>query len=145
MGTSFEKIYDGFLKKVTDYSLGELNPEDAEDILFSLLESSVNTIREFRIGSFEYDENAKCFNHVLTHIEEQVAILGMLEFWIGREKSSALYTQQFIATKEQNFFQQRLHMQTLSDIEDKIRRDRNRLLSRYKVLNNTYLENEVVL
>lgn len=143
--TTFEEVYDRFFKRVTDYTFAELAPEDSEEVLFSLLEASVATIRELRIGSFEYDEVAKKFKHELSNLELQVAVLGMIETWLDREKNSVLYTQQFIGSKQLNFFNQRTHLLGLVDAEDKVRRDRNRLLSRYKTLHNTYLENEVVL
>lgn len=143
--TTFEEVYDRFFKRVTDYTFAELEPEDSEEILFSLLEASVSTVRELRIGSYEYDESAKAFKHELTNLELQIAVLGMIETWLDREKNSVLYTQQFIGSKQLNFFNQRTHLLGLVDAEDKVRRDRNRLLSRYKTLHNTYLENEVVL
>lgn len=145
MATTFEQVYDRFFKKVTDYTFAELTPADSEDILFSLLETSVATIRELRIGSFNYDEVAKEFEFDLSHLELQIAVLGMVEAWLEREKNSVLYTQQFIGSKQLTFFNQRTHLLGLVEASDKVRKDRNRLLSRYKTLNNTYLGNEVVL
>lgn len=144
-GTPFETIYKRFFQKVDDFTLLELQPEDAEELLEGYLEMSCADIREARIGGLEYDLENKCFKHELTNLELELTALGLAMHWIETQRNSALLTKQLVNSKEVQYFSQRTHLLGLMDLYDKLRKDRNHLLSRYKTLNNTYLGNEIVL
>lgn len=152
MATAFAEIYARFSNKITDYVLMELSDEDAVEIMYGYLISAVSKLRDVRDGAFAYtdedtieDEDGEevligpHFLAELSDTEKELLTLGMMQEWMEPRIQNVLNTNQFISSKETNFYSQRTHFEGLLDMQKKIKLDKDHLLTQYKVLHNDYL------
>lgn len=141
--TTFDEIYDRFMPKITDFTLVEMNDSDFYDTLEIYLISAVAKVRELKIGGFEIDEVNKNFAYNLSNLEKEIVALGMVQEWLEPQLNSVLLTKQYVSSKEENFFAQHNHLNMLRNLKNDIHLEKQRLVSRYKLLHNKYLRSEV--
>lgn len=139
MATSFEKVYQRFTQKITDYKLLEIADNTVEEMMEGWLLSSLSKQRELRKGAYAYDPDTREFIHDLVDVEIELLALGMAQEWIEPQINSITLTAQFVSSNEEKFYAQHNHLNMLMNLQDKIKKEKKWLLSSYKSFHNKYL------
>lgn len=104
--TSYEKIYERFSQKITDYKLLELADEDVKEMLLSWLTGAIAKFRRCQNDLTNRDDSLQQFNSDLLDIEIEILAILMITEWLEPQVNSVLYTSQFFGGKEEKFFAQ---------------------------------------
>lgn len=142
MATSFKRIYRRFLQKIEDPQFAEMSNDDVIELFNGWLMTSIAKVRELKIGGFELNEDETAFACNLSNLEIEILALGMAQEYLQPQITSVTLTKHFITTKEQVFFAQHNHLNSLDNLYDRLKKEKKQLISRYKTLHNAYLETE---
>ena len=103
MATPYEKVYDRFLNRTTDFNLGELDDYTLHSMLKSWLSSAVVNVRTSTDLSARDDEIEIFANDLLDRDIELLA-MGMTMAWLDQYLNSTENVLQFIGGKEEKYY-----------------------------------------
>lgn len=112
MGTSYNKIYDAFLSRITDTERAELEDQVLEADMLKLLNSALPFFRVSRI-SLEKDDEEKAFKEELENDEIQIIGALMKREWYKRFIADTNVTMQKFADTDFEFKSQANHLKAL--------------------------------
>lgn len=112
MGTSYDKIYDAFLSRITDTERAELEDQVLEADMLKLLNSALPFFRVSRI-SLEKDDEEKAFKEELGNDEIQIIGALMKREWYKRFIADTNVTMQKFADTDFEFKSQANHLKAL--------------------------------
>ena len=142
-GTSFSKIYENFLSKITDDMYMQLTPEETYQILRELLLSAIHKF-EFPRQSLDYQlkkikkENDNTiflkwyFTNRLTNEEINILSNYMIVEWLGQQLASVENTRMKFSGSDFKFTSQANHMQKLLQLKKDYERQGFHLQRLYK-------------
>lgn len=143
--TSFEKIYDRFLGKITDdmyaqadgTGLGEWTEQDTINDLQNLLLDAIPGFEFPRFPLYDYDVESETYNVHLT--EEEINILALLMYngWLQRQVASIENTRMKYSGSDFKMTSQANHLSKLIDLKKEAeRQDRHyqRLYKRRRII-----------
>lgn len=116
--TSYETIYSKALAKISDYELPTLSEEDLEQMLHSWLLSAITKFTRSTSDLSQKDDELRSFLVELEDYEIEVLALYMVTEWLEPQVNSTLLTSQFIGGKEEKYYSQSQHLQTLIALRD---------------------------
>lgn len=141
MATTFDKIYDRFLTKITDYKILELDYDDVIEMMHGWLKSAA--VRQKKIiNDLTMDDEIGAFNNDLDDLEVELLSLGMVLEWLRPQINSTALTSQFIGGKEEKFYAQANHLNALKTLFDSVRLEQKKLIRDYGYRHNSYLDGE---
>ena len=140
MATPYEKIYNRFLNRTTDFNLVELDDYTLSEMLRGWLHSAIVNARVSSDLSLRDDE-AEVFDADLTDLEVELLAMGMTMAWLDQTLNSTELTLQFIGGKEEKYFSQANHMAELRALREDTRLEMKRLHSYKTYTNNSYFNN----
>lgn len=140
MATPYEKIYDRFAQKITDFNLSEVDDHSLEEMLQGWLNSSIVRIRRCKHDLSLRNDEAQEFEENLSDLEIELLAMGMLDAWISQYLNSTENVLQFIGGKEEKFYAQSSHMAEIRSIKDENLREMNKLHNYYTYTNNSYFD-----
>ena len=140
MATSYEKIYDRFSQKITDFNLAEVDDYSLNEMLLSWLNSSIVNVRKRTHNLSLRDDEAQEFQEDLSDLEIELLALGMKLAWIDQYLNSTENVLQFIGGKEEKFYAQSSHIAEIRAIKDENLREMNRLHNYHTYTNNSYFD-----
>lgn len=140
MGTPYEKIYNRFSQKITDFNLTEIDDYSLDEMLNGWLNSSIVRIRKCQHDLSARDDNKREFQDSLTDLEVELLSMGMLDAWLSQYLNSTENVLQFIGGKEEKFYSQSSHIAEIRAIKDENLREMNRLHNYYTYTNNSYFD-----
>ena len=136
--TSYEKIYERFLRKIKDFDIAEfLSSEDeeiqsfVEDMLWGFLEASISKFTKCIQDLSNRDDEQKGFNLDLSDIEQEILALMMIDEWIMPQLNSTENTLQFIGGTNTKFYAQANQLDKLQSLEEKSRIKARKLIRDY--------------
>lgn len=138
MATPYEKIYNRFGQKITDFNLVEVDDHSLDEMLHSWLNSSVVRIRKCQHDLSLRNDEVQEFEENLSDLEIELLAMGMLDAWISQYLNSTENVLQFIGGKEEKFYAQSSHIAEIRSIKDENLREMNRLHNYYTYTNNSY-------
>lgn len=134
MATPYEKIYNRFLQKITDFNLAEVDDYSFDEMLQGWLNSSIVRIRKCQHDLSKRDDELQEFEEDLSDLEVELLACGMVDSWLSQYLNSTELVSQFIGGKEEKlkhlFAYSSLHLETLQCIS----------LNCWKVLRATLLQ-----
>lgn len=104
--TSYEKIYDRFLQKITDYKMLDLSDTEIRQECVKWLSSAIAKFRRCKNDLSQRDDELETFTVELLDIEIEILATLMVSEWLSPQLNSVLYTSQFFGGKEEKFFAQ---------------------------------------
>ena len=140
MATPYEKIYDRFAQKITDFNLSEVDDHSLEEMLQGWLNSSIVRIRRCKHDLSLRNDETQEFEENLSDLEIELLAMGMLDAWISQYLNSTENVLQFIGGKEEKFYAQSSHMAEIRSIKDENLREMNKLHNYYTYTNNSYFD-----
>lgn len=141
MATPYEKIYDRFSKKITDFNLIEIDDYSLEKMLQGWLNTAIVKMRKCQHDLSQRDEELQIFKEDLSDLEIELLAMGMLDAWVSQYLNSTENVLQFIGGKEEKFYSQSTHIAEIRAMKDENLREMNRLHNYYTYTNNSYFDN----
>lgn len=138
MATPYEKIYDRFSQKITDFNLAEIDDYSLDKMLRGWLNSSIVNVRKREHNLSLRDDEAQEFQEDLSDLEIEMLALGMKLAWIDQYLNSTELVLQFIGGKEEKYFSQANHIAELRELRKDTLREINSLHNYDTYINNPY-------
>ena len=140
MATPYEKIYDRFGQKITDFNLAEVDDDSLDKMLLGWLNSSIVNVRKREHNLFLRDDEAQEFQADLSDLEIELLALGMKLAWIDQYLNSTELVLQFIGGKEEKYYSQSAHISELRELRKDTLREMNSLHNYDTYANNSYFD-----
>lgn len=137
MATPYEKIYNRFLNRTTDFNLAALDDDTLRFMLKGWLHSAVVQVRT--TNDLSYDDELEVFNNDLSNLDIELLAMGMTMAWLDQTLNSTELTLQFIGGKEEKYYSQANHIAELRALREDTRLEMKRLHSYGTYTNNSYL------
>lgn len=137
--TSFERIYNRFLGRITDDMYLEWTEQDTMSDMKNILLDAIPSFEFPRFPLYDYDDEAETYNVALT--EEEVNILAILMYntWLQRQVASIENIRMKYSGSDFKMTSQANHLAKLMDLKKEAeRQDRHfqRLYKRRKIVDN---------
>lgn len=139
MATPYEKIYNRFGQKITDFNLAEIDDHSLDQMLNGWLNSAIVNVRTSSDLSNRDDEN-EMFNDNLQDSDVELLAMGMVMAWLDQYLNSTENVLQFIGGKEEKYYSQANHIAELRALREDIRLEMKRLHSYNTYTNNSYFD-----
>ena len=140
MATPYEKIYNRFSQKITDFNLTEVDDYSLDEMLQSWLNSSIVRIRKCQHDLSKRDDEIQEFEEDLSDLEIELLALGMVDAWVSPMLNSTELTLQFIGGKEEKYYSQSQMLAELRNLKKENSLEMNRLHNYYTYTNNSYFD-----
>ena len=139
MATPYEKIYNRFSQKITDFNLTEVDDYSLDEMLQSWLNSSIVRIRKCQHDLSKRDDEIQEFEEDLSDLEIELLAMGMVDSWVSQYLQSTELVSQFIGGKEEKFYAQSSHIAELRAVKEQNILEMDRLHNYFTYTNSSYL------
>lgn len=132
--TPFINIYERFSTKIQDYMLDELFRESIdtyEDYIFSFLKSSIAKFTHCRKNLSDRNEDSKCFNIILSELEEEILAEMMKVEWMDKEVNNVLEMRLALNNSDFKRYAESNNLKAKMDLRDNIQERVNNLIVQY--------------
>lgn len=140
MGTPYEKVYNRFLSRITDFNLVDLDDYTLNDMLKSWLCSAIVNTRTSS-NLYARDDANEVFEGYLTDLDVELLAMGMTLAWLDQTLNSTELTLQFIGGKEEKYYSQANHIAELRALREDIRLEMKRMHAYNTYTSNSYFGN----
>jgi hypothetical protein len=140
MATPYEKVYDRFLSRTTDFNLADLDDYTLNEMLKNWLSSAIVNVRTNSDLSARDDES-EVFSNDLSDRDVELLAMGMTMAWLDQYLNSTENVLQFIGGKEEKYYSQANHMAELRALREETRLEMKRIHSYGTYTNNSYFDN----
>jgi hypothetical protein len=140
MATPYEKIYNRFSLKITDFNLTEIDDYSLGEMLLGWLNSSIVNVRKREHDLSLRDDEIQEFNEDLSDLEIELLALGMKLAWIDQYLNSTENVLQFIGGKEEKYYSQANHIAELRELRKDTVREMQSLHNYDTYTNNSYFD-----
>ena len=140
MATPYEKIYNRFSQKITDFNLAEIDDYSLNEMLLSWLNSSIVNVRKREHNLSLRNDDDQEFQEDLSDLEIEMLALGMKLAWIDQYLNSTENVLQFIGGKEEKYHSQANHISEIRELRKDTLREMNSLHNYDTYLNNSYFD-----
>lgn len=137
MATPYEKVYERFLSRTTDFNLVELDDYTLNEMLRNWLYGAIVNVRTSSNLS-ERDDEIAVFNNDLSDLDIELLAMGMTMAWLDQTLNSTELTLQFIGGKEEKYYSQANHIAELRAMREDLRLEMKRLHSYNTYTNSSY-------
>ena len=141
MATPYEKIYNRFTQKITDFNLTEVDDYSLDEMLKGWLTSAIVNVRKREHDLSLRDDEAQEFEADLSDLEIELLALGMKLAWIDQYLNSTENVLQFIGGKEEKYYSQANHISELRELRKDTVREMQSLHNYDTYTNNSYFDN----
>lgn len=140
MATPYEKVYNRFLQKISDFNLAEVDDYSFDEMMNSWLNSAVIRVRKCQHDLSKRDDELQEFEEDLSDLEIELLALGMVDAWVSPMLNSTELTLQFIGGKEEKYYSQSQMLAELRNLKKENSLEMNRLHNYYTYTNNSYFD-----
>lgn len=141
MATPYEKIYERFSQKITDFNLVEIDDYSLNGMLQGWLNTAIVRVRKCDHDLSLRDDEIQEFQEDLSDLEIELLSLGMVDAWITPMLNSTELALQFIGGKEEKYFSQSQQLTELRNLKRENTLEMNRLHNYHTYTNNSYFDN----
>lgn len=139
MGTPYEKIYDRFLNRITDFNLAELDDHTFNKMLKGWLYSAIVKTRTSN-NLFARDDENEVFENALSDLDIELLAMGMVLAWLDQRINSTEYTNLFVGGKEEKFYSPSSQLSELRALRADTLREMQQLYTYDTYVNNDYFD-----
>ena len=140
MATPYEKVYNRFLQKISDFNLAEVDDYSFDEMMNGWLNSAVIRVRKCQHDLSKRDDELQEFEEDLSDLEIELLALGMVDAWVSPMLHSTELTLQFIGGKEEKYYSQSQMLAELRNLKKENSLEMNRLHNYYTYTNNSYFD-----
>lgn len=140
MATPYEKIYNRFLQKISDFNLAEVDDYSFDEMMNGWLNSAVIRVRKCQHDLSKRDDELQEFEEDLSDLEIELLALGMVDAWVSPMLNSTELTLQFVGGKEEKYYSQSQMLAELRNLKKENSLEMNRLHNYYTYTNNSYFD-----
>lgn len=143
MATSYEKIFNTFLRKINDVEFAnqiQFNQEYAVDDMTGWLHSAVAKIGRIEQSSITFDDDTQTIAEDLSDIDIEIYALGMKVEWLTPIVDSKLNLAQMFGGKEEKFYSQSSHLSQLQSMLANDKTEIRKLVRDYGYRHNLYID-----
>ena len=140
MATPYEKIYNRFSQKITDFNLIEFDDHSLDEMLNGWLASAIVNVRKREHDLSLRDDELQEFEADLSDLEIELLALGMKLAWLDQYLNSTENVLQFIGGKEEKYYSQANHISELRELRKDIVREMQSLHNYDTYTNNSYFD-----
>ena len=140
MATPYEKVYNRFLQKISDFNLAEVDDYSFDEMISGWLNSAVIRVRKCQHDLSKRDDELQEFEEDLSDLEIELLALGMVDAWVSPMLNSTELTLQFIGGKEEKYYSQSQMLAELRNLKKENSLEMNRLHNYYTYTNNSYFD-----
>lgn len=140
MATPYEKVYNRFLQKISDFNLAEADDYSFDEMINGWLNSAVIRVRKCQHDLSKRDDELQEFKEDLSDLEIELLALGMVDAWVTPMLNSTELTLQFIGGKEEKYYSQSQMLSELRNLKKENSLEMNRLHNYYTYTNNSYFD-----
>ena len=141
MATPYEKIYNRFSQKITDFNLSEMDDFSLDEMLHGWLNSAIVNVRKREHNLSLRDDDIMEFQEDLSDLEIEMLALGMKLAWIDQYLNSTENVLQFIGGKEEKYYSQANHIAEIRELRKDTVREMQSLHNYDTYTNNSYFDN----
>ena len=138
MATPYEKIYNRFSQKITDFNLMEIDDYSLDEMLLGWLNSSIVNVRKREHNLSMRDDEAQEFQEDLSDLEIELLALGMKLAWVDQYLNSTELVLQFVGGKEEKFYSPSSQLSELRALRADTLREMQQLYTYDTYVNNDY-------
>ena len=140
MATPYEKVYNRFLQKISDFNLAEVDDYSVDEMMNGWLNSAVIRVRKCQHDLSKRDDELQEFEEDLSDLEIELLALGMVDAWVTPMLNSTELTLQFIGGKEEKYYSQSQMLSELRNLKKENFLEMNRLHNYYTYTNSSYFD-----
>lgn len=140
MATPYEKVYNRFLQKISDFNLAEADDYSFDEMINGWLNSAVIRVRKCQHDLSKRDDELQEFEEDLSDLEIELLALGMVDAWVTPMLNSTELTLQFIGGKEEKYYSQSQMLSELRNLKKENSLEMNRLHNYYTYTSNSYFD-----
>ena len=140
MATPYEKIYNRFLSKITDFNLIKVEDDFLGSMMKGWLDSSVIRTRKCVHDLSLRDDEVQEFTDDLLDLEIELLALGMVDAWVSPMLNSTELTLQFVGGKEEKYYSQSQMLAELRNLKKENSLEMNRLHNYFTYTNGSYFD-----
>ena len=140
MATPYEKVYNRFLQKISDFNLAEVDDYSFDEMINGWLNSAVIRVRKCQHDLSKRDDELQEFEEDLSDLEIELLALGMVDAWVTPMLNSTELTLQFIGGKEEKYYSQSQMLSELRNLKKENSLEMNRLHNYYTYTNSSYFD-----
>lgn len=140
MATPYEKVYNRFFQKITDFNLMEVDDDTLGEMLRGWLSSAIVNTRKREHNLSLRDDEIQEFNEDLSDLEIELLALGMKLAWLDQYLNSTEYVLQFIGGKEEKYYSQASHLSELRGLRTDTLLEMQKLHNYNTYTNNSYFD-----
>ena len=140
MATPYEKVYNRFLQKISDFNLAEADDYSFDEMINGWLNSAVIRVRKCQHDLSKRDDELQEFEEDLSDLEIELLALGMVDAWVTPMLNSTELTLQFIGGKEEKYYSQSQMLSELRNLKKENSLEMNRLHNYYTYTNSSYFD-----
>ena len=140
MATPYEKVYNRFLQKISDFNLAEVDDYSFDEMMNGWLNSAVIRVRKCQHDLSKRDDELQEFEEDLSDLEIELLALGMVDAWVTPMLNSTELTLQFIGGKEEKYYSQSQMLSELRNLKKENSLEMNRLHNYYTYTNSSYFD-----
>ena len=140
MATPYEKVYNRFLNRITDFNLVEVDDYSFDEMMNGWLNSAVIRVRKCQHDLSKRDDELQEFEEDLSDLEIELLALGMVDAWVSPMLNSTELTLQFVGGKEEKYYSQSQMLSELRNLKKENSLEMNRLHNYYTYTNNSYFD-----
>ena len=140
MATPYEKVYNRFLQKISDFNLADVDDYSFNEMINGWLNSAVIRVRKCQHDLSKRDDELQEFEEDLSDLEIELLALGMVDAWVTPMLNSTELTLQFIGGKEEKYYSQSQMLSELRNLKKENSLEMNRLHNYYTYTNNSYFD-----
>ena len=141
MATPYEKIYNRFSQKITDFNLSEMDDFSLDEMLHGWLNSAIVNVRKRTNDLSLRNDKAQEFDADFSDLEIELLALGMKLAWIDQYLNSTENVLQFIGGKEEKYYSQANHIAEIRELRKDTVREMQSLHNYDTYTNNSYFDN----
>lgn len=138
MATPYEKIYNRFSQKITDFNLSEIDDYSLDEMLKNWLYTAIVNVRTS--SDLSRDDESEVFISDLSDRDIELLAMGMTLAWLDQYLNSTENVLQFVGGKEEKYYSQANHVAELRALREDIRLEMKRLHSYGTYTNNSYFD-----
>ena len=138
MATPYERIYNRFLNRTTDFNFSSFDDDTLRYMFKEWLHSAIIQVRTS--NDLSYDDELEVFDSDLSDLDIELLAMGMTMVWLDQTLNSTELTLMMLGGKEEKFYSQANHIAELRALREDTRLEMKRLHSYNTYNNNSYFD-----
>lgn len=131
MSTSYQKVYEKFTQKISDYMFDGMLQSEAEEYFLGYLKNAIPKFIQCEKDLTQRDDTIGEFIEDLTELEQEILAFMMVLEWVQPKINHADLLELRLGTKDFNTFSSANQLKELKELKKEIQKEINDLIILY--------------